>query len=275
MLITIITINYNNKVGLEQTIKSVQNQTFTNYEYIVIDGDSTDGSKTIIEANKQSFSYWVSEPDTGVYNAMNKGIKASKGKYLLFLNSGDVLFNTSVLENVSRLLDTKFDVIYGDILLQLQEGNEVLRKHPKNLSFNYLYNKTIAHQSTFIKRNLFETNFYYNEDLKIVSDWEFLIYVICKKNVPYKYIDVVISKYDDAYGISSLPENKALLNRERREILETYFPLFIEDYKLLNKQNNILSSNRFKMLLSLESSMFAKKINSVYLRILSWLFIRK
>ncbi len=100
MLLSIITINYNDKFGLERTIKSVQEQTFTNFEHIIIDGGSTDGSKEVIEANKNSFSYWVSEPDKGIYNAMNKGIKEAKGEYLFFLNSGDHLNGQNALDKI-------------------------------------------------------------------------------------------------------------------------------------------------------------------------------
>ena len=97
MKLSIITINYNNREGLKRTIESVVNQTFTDFEWILIDGGSTDGSKELIEQYSNRFSYWVSEPDNGIYNAMNKGLRAAKGDYLQFLNSGDRLYNAQSL----------------------------------------------------------------------------------------------------------------------------------------------------------------------------------
>ncbi len=92
MKLSIITVNLNNKDGLQKTIDSVISQTFKDFEWIVIDGGSTDGSKELIEKYSDYISYWVSEPDKGIYNAMNKGIKVAKGDYLEFLNSGDIFF---------------------------------------------------------------------------------------------------------------------------------------------------------------------------------------
>ena len=112
--LSIITINLNNVNGLKRTIDSVVEQTNKNFEFIVIDGKSTDGSVELIKENEKEFSYFVSENDLGIYNAMNKGILNSNGEYLLFLNSGDWLNNNNVVENLLPLLKT-FDVISGDI----------------------------------------------------------------------------------------------------------------------------------------------------------------
>ena len=98
MKYSIITVNYNDAQGLEDTIKSVVSQTYNDYEFIIIDGGSTDDSKYIIEENQSQIDYWVSEPDKGIFNAMNKGILASKGDYLIFMNSGDCFYNEKVLD---------------------------------------------------------------------------------------------------------------------------------------------------------------------------------
>ena len=100
MLLSIITINYNDKEGLARTMNSVLSQTYTDFEYIVIDGGSNDGSKTIIEQHQDQLGYWVSEPDSGIYNAMNKGIAKANGEYILFLNSGDVLIDDTIIKYV-------------------------------------------------------------------------------------------------------------------------------------------------------------------------------
>src|SRR4051812_40720498 len=116
-LLSIITINYNNRAGLELTMKSVFGQTWTDYEYLVIDGGSDDGSREYIESNARKLKYWVSEKDAGIFNAQNKGAKKSSGNYLLFLNSGDVLASADVLEKYSRHFGSH-DLVYGDLLVE-------------------------------------------------------------------------------------------------------------------------------------------------------------
>lgn len=228
--LSIITINYNNKEGLQKTINSVLNQTWKDFEYIVIDGGSTDGSEKIISHYKTLFSYCISEPDNGIYNAMNKGINVAKGDYLLFLNSGDELNDLTTLQTLEKFLDHKADIYYGNANYIENEG-EIKRTYPEKLSFSFFMEQNLSHQASFIKRTLFHT-FLYNENYKIVSDWEFFIYQICKQNVVYKYLDLTICKYDTA-GISSNRENNKLMASERAQTIEKYFPLFIEDYNYI------------------------------------------
>ncbi|MFZ3274524.1 MAG: glycosyltransferase, partial [Lutibacter sp.] len=116
MLLSIITINFNNLEGLKKTMASVLGQTWKEFEYIIIDGGSTDGSAAYIESQSQHLNYWVSESDKGIYNAMNKGIKVAHGEYLLFLNSGDEFYDLEVLEKNNAAIHTE-DFVYFDILL--------------------------------------------------------------------------------------------------------------------------------------------------------------
>ena len=111
--ISIITINYNNASGLEKTIRSVVEQTYNEYEYIIIDGASLDKSKEVIQEYQRYIDFWCSEKDSGIYNAMNKGIQKASGEYLLFLNSGDVLHNSAVLAAIHGFLSVQ-DILYGD-----------------------------------------------------------------------------------------------------------------------------------------------------------------
>lgn len=241
ILISIITINFNDVTGLERTINSVKEQTYSNFEHIIIDGNSTDGSKTLIESHKSQFSYYVSEPDNGIYHAMNKGIKVSKGEYLFFLNSGDHFNDSNALNKVYNYLKD-VDIVYFDINV-VGETETTIKKCPKELTFKYLHHNLPAHQATFIKKSLFEKLGYYDEGLKIVSDWKFLILAICKHNATYKYVEDTFSKYY-ADGLSSLQENQNLVKAERENVLNTEFKVFMNDLTEQYKLERILRTLR-------------------------------
>ncbi|RZL39212.1 MAG: glycosyltransferase, partial [Pedobacter sp.] len=230
--LSVITVNYNDKNGLQKTIESVKQQSWQNFEFIVIDGGSTDGSKEIVDQYKNLFAYFISEPDNGVYNAMNKGIKQAKGEYLIFLNSGDILNSGTTLLEIEPYLNGKKDILYGDANYQEKAG-DVLRTYPDKLTFGFFLEHNLSHQAAFIKRKLFDDIFFYNENYKIASDWEFFIYAICNRNVSYEHIDLVICKYDTS-GISSLTDNHKLMHRERIQTIERFFPSFVDDYKGLS-----------------------------------------
>ena len=139
MTLSIITINYNNCDGLKRTIDSVVSQTFTDYEWIVIDGGSNDGSFELIEKYQKHFTYWVSEPDSGIYQAMNKGIAHANGDWYIFLNSGDWLFNNEVL---SMVFSSNHDanILYGDVMYHWPDKRGLeLEKKPETLSLYYFY----------------------------------------------------------------------------------------------------------------------------------------
>lgn len=233
-LLSIITINLNNYNGLKNTLDSVVAQKGNiNFEYIIIDGDSTDGSKQLIEKYSANINYWVSKPDKGIYNAMNKGIKVAKGNYLLFLNSGDCLYQPDTIEKVVQTFKCESDIYYGDIIYN--EGNKKKwRTFPEKLDFKFFYKHNISHQAAFIKKVLFETIFYYNEDFKFVSDWEFFTYAICKKDVKYKHIPIITTIYE-ATGVSSNIDNHQEMYLERAASLKKYFPQFVNDYDWLKE----------------------------------------
>jgi glycosyltransferase involved in cell wall biosynthesis len=225
--LTIITINYNNKDGLAKTFESVNNQTWSDFEYIVIDGGSTDGSKELIEKNSK-INYWISEKDSGVYNAMNKGIKKATGDYIIFMNSGDFFYDDSVLEKVQQEFSSGIDILYGDSVYFNDTGYKKVESPPKKLTFNFFSTGGINHQATFIKRSLFNDHFFYNEDYKICADWEFFIVVICLYSATYKHLEEIICYYDFS-GISAKPENLSIYFSEREITLHKYFSAFLED----------------------------------------------
>ena len=234
--ISIITINYNDKIGLSKTINSVLNQTFDDFEFIVIDGGSNDGGIDVIKQYKDKIDYWVSEPDKGVYNAMNKGIKVAKGEFLIFMNSGDCFTSNTILKEVSPDLTLDFDIYYGNTN-KVSPHSKRLKTYPEKLTFSFFYSNSINHQSSFIRRSLFDTYFYYNETYKIASDWEFFVYTICYANVSTKYLKKTIADYDFT-GISSNPKFADLFIKEKLESLHKYFPTFVDDYKQVNELNS-------------------------------------
>lgn len=235
-LISIITVNYNNLEGLKKTLASVRNQTWKEFEYIVIDGGSTDGSIKVLEENSK-YVNWLSEPDKGVYHAMNKGIKKASGEYVLFLNSGDHFYNNDVLRNNVKELKDK-EIIYFD--LQVVDNEKAfVKNYPSTLSFSYFVKDTLAHPATFIKKEAFAKTNFYNEDFKIVSDWKFFMDAICKFDMSYKYIGKTLSVFYLG-GISSLPENRKIIYNEKQLVLRTEYPTFIRDLDdVLENRNKI------------------------------------
>ncbi len=227
--IGVITINYNEKRGLEKTISSVSDQTFQNFEYIVIDGASTDSSVDVIAKHKSKINFSLSEKDSGIYNAMNKGIKAATAEYLIFMNSGDIFLDNATLAKAAELLDGT-DIIYGDIIWDDQIKNKHRREFfPSDLTFRFFVETSLPHQATFIKRSLFEKFGLYDESLKIVADWEFFLLSIIKNGASYKHIDLPICLYDQN-GVSSNPANRQKVLAEKNRVLDEHFPLFYKDY---------------------------------------------
>ena len=245
MNLSIITINYNNVNGLKRTFETVLSQNFQDFEYIVIDGGSTDGSKALIEKFADKISYYVSEPDAGIYDAMNKGISKASNAYLLFLNSGDVFCNVEVLQNCD-LKNKKKDILYADIF-NVYANEKVLRKYDMKIGFEFMFQGTFCHNATFIKRDLFTKFGLYNLKYKIVSDWHFFMKVLFKNNCTYQHLDFPLIEYD-RNGFSSLPQNQFMLENERNEILNSeyahemglYQEMLAERRKFLNLINSPL-----------------------------------
>jgi glycosyltransferase involved in cell wall biosynthesis len=200
MKLSIITINKNNAAGLKKTIQSVVDQTFDDFEYIIIDGNSDDASIEIIKRHTDKITYWISEPDNGIYNAMNKGIAKAQGNYCLFLNSGDWLIEPVTLKNVFDEIDSssEADIYYSNCM----NTNHEYFTPPKSIDVNFLLTRGINHQNALIKRSLFVNHGAYNEKFRIASDFEFWLkeYWLYKTNFSYINTDIAIC---DALGISS------------------------------------------------------------------------
>ena len=224
MKLSIITVNYNDAEGLERTIRSVISQTFRDYEFIIIDGGSTDGSVGVIKQYEGYIDYWVSEPDGGIYPGMNKGLRQAKGEYLNFMNGGDCYHSSDVLETIFAL-DSHADIITGE------HAENGLRNVGKDgVTMLDLYKWAIDHQASFIKREV-ALRHPYDEKYRIVSDWKFFIEALVLENCSFFYTDTIVVDFD-MKGISNT--NSTLDRQEREAVLRELFPdRILKDYQLL------------------------------------------
>ncbi len=259
--LSIITINRNNAAGLRKTIESVVSQTYSDFEYIIIDGASTDESVNIIKEYADKIDYWVSEPDKGIYNAMNKGIVKAKGKYLLFLNSGDWLVDESVVGDFCECKCNN-DILVGNTI-RINEEFISINESPNNsdFDFDYLFEKSLPHQSSFISSKLFETYGLYDEKLLISGDKEFFIRTLIKHNSTYNHLNRNIA-YFDTSGISSqaswrdklLEEDEIIYNRHIDSLVyKAYKRIYHENIKLNKKVQSLenLFNGRFGKIIQL------------------------
>ncbi len=242
MKLSIITINFNNLEGLKKTAESVINQTWKDFEWIIIDGGSTDGSKEYIVNLNDNLShsgwnpitYWCSEPDKGIYNAMNKGIAKANGEYLNFMNSGDCFYEKYTLKKVfSRNFDS--DIIEG-IALREDSLLPYHHRYQGQTPLQILMLGSLCHQASFIKRCLQLRNMY-DENLKIVSDWKFFLSVLVKNDARIKMLDEPLAIVDTE-GISS--NGGGIQGEERKKVLNELFGEVVVDALM---HYSLMSSN--------------------------------
>ena len=244
MILSIITINYNNAEGLAKTLKSVLSQTNTQFEHVIIDGASTDNAVEIIrqyeiDATARGIKVvWVSEKDKGIYNAMNKGIKMASGEYIQILNSGDCLATDSIVSDmIVALKDKEYpEILYGNMLKTVdwkayQRDNCGANSEYTPNSFLYFYNGTLNHDCAYIRRSLFDQFGYYNENMKICSDWEWYVRAIVLGNVQPVYVNIDVTIFDMNGVSESAGKNKHIIKKERSQYLASAFPkAVINDY---------------------------------------------
>lgn len=235
MKLSIVTINRNNAVGLEKTLLSVTNQTFKEFEYIVIDGASTDDSVNVIRVHESDFAHlkWVSERDSGIYNAMNKGLRMASGDYIQILNSGDCLAAPDVTERMLNVLKEKDgpSILYGNMVKCFPDGHRLVDKcfAGQEITMLGMYTGTLNHDPAYIRRDLFEKYGYYDESLKIVSDWKWYLQALILGDEKPQYVDMDVTLFDMT-GISET--NKELDKEERKLVLEQLFPkTILADYE--------------------------------------------
>lgn len=257
MKLSIITINYNNAAGLKKTLDSVALQTCTDFEHIIVDGASTDKSVEIIRKYENTLASrlsslasrltWLSEPDTGIYNAMNKGVRLAQGEYTLMLNSGDYLVNEHVIGKVLPLLDGT-DIIQGNIIEDV--GEDIYRNRgfgKSDINFFDVMKGNFLHQASFCHITLFDRYGMFDESYRIIGDTKFFMNCLAHGNALFKYVDIDIANYD-LNGISAekhgewaeLAKNE--IKRLRRELYSNRLYAFFEEndkkIRLYNQLHN-------------------------------------
>lgn len=234
--LSVITINYNNAAGLKMTMESVLHQSFP-VEYIVIDGGSTDKSADIIKTYKDQLAYWVSEPDHGIYDAMNKGIAKANAEYCLFLNSGDTLIDQNILQKV---FENNFneDILYGDLVFDYGPNRRKTETLPDVLTLFFLFQHNIWHPAAFIRRNLFQQFGNYNTGYRIAGDYEFFFRVLSSGKISTRHLPYPVAVYDFE-GISSDPANTGKITAERSGVHSTY----LNEFTIRQFQNRIRFKN--------------------------------
>lgn len=242
MKYSVITINYNNKFGLRNTIESVIGQTYDDFEFIVIDGGSEDGSVNEIKVHENDIDYWISEKDRGIYHAMNKGVIQAHGEYCIFMNSGDLFYDNYVLEHINSLCVNE-DIVVGK-LLSNKDGKELFNPPSQSISLYYLYSGTVPHQSSFIKTELLRL-YPYDENLDIVSDWKFYVQAIVLHNCSVRYVSEIVSIFDVG-GLSTSNPDK--MWKEKELVMESFFhPRILEDYRRMKDSECLTQSITSKL----------------------------
>ena len=228
--LSIITICYNNKDEIARTCESIIKQTWQDFEWLVIDGGSTDGTLDILQKYRHRINILISEPDTGIYNAMNKGIKLAHGERLNFMNGGDNFASDDALERVFKDKTYTSDILYGNMNFIRPEKSIRVNQFPIKLSKNFFYHSCISHQASFIKKDLFEKYGLYDESYRIVADWEkWLLFL--QSGCKFQHIDVTVTDFYSG-GISSKMSEKHL--QERKKVFQKYYVQTDCTYYLFN-----------------------------------------
>ena len=206
-LFSVITVTYNAAAAVEPTLRSVTNQTFSDYEYIIIDGGSTDGTADIIRQYEDKITFWSSEPDGGIYDAMNKGIRAAHGEWLIFMNAGDTFYNETTLQNVADILRDTDEMVYGNAYTT--DGK--LYCDMQISHYKLMKGEMICHQSIFARRKTFDNNMF-DTNYRIIADKIWLCRVLRKYRV--RKINLPICRYDMT-GVSTVNADKINAENER------------------------------------------------------------
>lgn len=226
MKISIITVCYNNKNGLERTFESIKKikSAFSeslDFEWIIVDGGSTDGTVSYLQDKSNAIDYWISEKDTGIYNAMNKGISIANGDYYIFMNSGDIFSEELFESQLKNELEGGYGLIYGNVISVDENNNKTQIIQSKSLKKDYFVGNTLCHQSIFFSKKLFEFE-KYDESFRIAADLNFIVRSLFVYNCSYKHINVPICIYE-SFGRSNT-QYYSVTRPEIRRAVSGVFP---------------------------------------------------
>lgn len=283
MKVSIITISYNNLEGLKKTYDSIRRQTFVDYEWIVIDGGSTDGTKEFLQEHSRELSFWCSEPDKGVYNAQNKGTQYARGEYSIYMNSGDSFFSDDVLENIFKK-DIEADVIYGNWMLVFEDGETRVGVAPKVADLAYFFDDNMCHQAMLIRTEAVK-NRPYDESFRIYADWEEWLALYMQGKLFHR-IDMIVCNFMVG-GISTGDNASEKLKQERKDeikrINDRYYqgrwketmsrvsPMLREYCTLKNWMDNSGSSSYSSALYEREYLIKKRRKHNIIIRILLYI----
>lgn len=224
MKISVITVCRNSEKTIERTLQSVACQSFDDFEYIVIDGVSTDKTLEIIDRYKNHISKFISEPDKGIYDAMNKGAKMAEGEYIVFLNADDVFLHENVLSLVAEKMNgKKADLFYGDLVFVEKDTGKINNRKQDNVNYVYLCGGMLFHPAIFASKELFEKFGYFDTQYRIAADYDWILKMLVKNKVSCEYLGFPITMFSDGEGASSNEQNRLKHKKERKEVQKKYF----------------------------------------------------
>jgi glycosyltransferase involved in cell wall biosynthesis len=242
-IISIVTVTLNRLSDLKKTFNSTLAQTYSDIEYIVIDGGSTDGTVEFLEDNHTKFSYWISEPDAGIYDAMNKAARVAQGEWIIFMNAGDRFFSEGTLAQVIPYLKDSADVVYGGVesIVNDRYGKRAYQRSPHDLSLIWREIPT-CHQSIFVRREL-QVKYLFDSSLTWCADHDFLAKLYANSYI-FREIPIIVSTFDASGGAS---RDLVSFTRERWSICKRYFGksfqynwYFINEYNGFWIQKNVI-----------------------------------
>lgn len=208
---TVVTVCFNAQKTISKTVNSVLAQDYDNYEYIIIDGASTDSTLKILNSVRDDHLKIKSEPDKGIYDAMNKALDMSSGDFLIFLGSDDLFYSKAVLSNVSKRIKSYADIVYGNVVQM--KGNVVYSGKFSRWMWGY---KNICHQSIFYPRNIYKSQ-QYKLKYRLAADWAYNLELL-RKGYKYVYVNQLISFYNNVDGASSNAIDEVFL-RDRKKLI--------------------------------------------------------
>ncbi|PLY08721.1 MAG: glycosyltransferase [Arcobacter sp.] len=253
-LVSIITVTYNAEQFLERTIKNIIEQNYKNIEYIIIDGNSTDGTIDIIKKYEKYISYWISEPDNGLYDAMNKGIDIATGSWINFMNAGDMFSETNTISNVSKNFNEDYQIICGDIL-----RGENYSVYQKTLGLDYAYDSVfVNHQASFTEMSLMK-KFMFDSSMKISSDYGFFFRCFIE-GCKFKFINMPIAKCLEG-GISQ--QNNVLAWAEAMHLQAKYLKDPMDIFSNKFYKNLISTPNNNQLLIKFLNNLNVQLSNTL------------